>query len=181
MIIVTGTPGAGKTTLLGFFKDNYNIINYGTVMFEIAKEKGIVKDRDEMRNIEFKTQLEIQEKAAEKIADMQNKKRIIVDTHAAISTPKGYYPGLSKKALEIINPEIIIFIFVPFEELKERIKGDPTRQREEFLKEKRVNELIEISKMFLATYAAECSSRLAIIDNSGPIGSAVPDMKKILE
>ena len=181
MIIITGTPGSGKSTLLKSFADKYTIINYGSVMFDIAVEEGIVRNRDELRNLDFEKQLKIQKKAAEKLASMENPDKIIVDTHAAIATPKGYYPGLSKESLKILDPKTLVFIYVPFEELEERIKEDTSRQRNEFLDKKKVNELIEISKIFLVTYAAECSARIALIDNSGPIGSAVPEMKEILE
>ena len=181
MIIVTGTPGSGKTTLINSFEDKFEILNYGTIMFEIAIQEGIVKDRDELRKLDLKEQLELQKKAAGKIVKIKENKKIILDTHAAISTPKGYYPGLSKEALKILNPETLIFVYVPFVELVERIKEDTTRKRTEFLNKKKVDELIEISKLFLATYAAECSAKIVLIDNSGPVGSAVPELKNILE
>ncbi len=180
MIIITGTPGSGKSTLINSFSNDFNIINYGTIMFEMASEEGIVQNRDELRNLNFKEQLKIQKKAATKIASMENQEKIIIDTHAAIPTPKGYYPGLSKESLEILNPDTLIFIYVPFEELEERIKEDTSRKRTEFLDKKKVEELIEVSKLFLSTYAAECSAKIALIDNSGPVGSAVPEMRRIL-
>ncbi|MCC7552834.1 adenylate kinase [Candidatus Micrarchaeota archaeon] len=181
MIIVTGTPGSGKTTLINSFKDKYTILNYGTIMFEIAMEEGIVDDRDELRKIPFKKQLELQKKAAKKIALVGKTSNVILDTHASISTPTGYYPGLSKEALQILNPDTIVFVYVPFEELVERIQEDNSRKRDEFINKQKVDELIEISKLFIATYAAECSAKIALINNSGPVGSAVPEMKKILE
>ncbi len=181
MIIVTGTPGSGKTTLLKSFSKEFKIINYGTIMFEIAEKDGLVKNRDQLRNLEFKEQVKIQKKAARKIALMRKKEKIIVDTHAAIPTPNGYYPGLNKEALKILNPKILIFVYVPYGELKKRIKGDKTRKRKEFLDKKKSDELIEISKLFLSVYTVRCDAKIVLLDNSGPVGSAIPKMKKVLE
>ncbi|MFA5382706.1 MAG: adenylate kinase [Candidatus Micrarchaeia archaeon] len=181
MIIITGTPGSGKSTLLKPFSKEFIIINYGTIMFEIALKKGFVKNRDQLRKLEYEKQIKIQKEAAKKIASMKNKDKIILDTHAVVSTPKGYYPGLNKEALEILNPETLVFVYVPYSELKQRIKQDKSRTREEFLDKKKCDEVVEISKLFLAVYAVRCNAKIVWLDNSGPVGSAVPRMKEILE
>ena len=59
MIIVMGLPGAGKTTVLnnavsGFA--DWKVLNYGDMMFEIAKREKLVNDRDEMRKLPLKSQ-----------------------------------------------------------------------------------------------------------------------------
>ena len=41
IVIVTGVPGVGKSTVMNAAKDfGYNIINFGTTMFEEAQKEG---------------------------------------------------------------------------------------------------------------------------------------------
>ncbi len=59
LIIVTGMPGAGSSTVIkealklrkesGSVESEFIPKNYGDVMFDVAVEKGLVKNRDEMR------------------------------------------------------------------------------------------------------------------------------------
>ena len=50
IVIVTGVPGVGKSTVMNSAKDfGYNIVNFGTTMFEEGKKEG-VSSRDDLRN-----------------------------------------------------------------------------------------------------------------------------------
>ena len=57
IIIVAGVPGAGKSTVLleawkRVEKDlHYSIVSFGSEMLSLCKESGLVKDRDEMRDL----------------------------------------------------------------------------------------------------------------------------------
>ncbi|WP_048097362.1 AAA family ATPase, partial [Candidatus Nitrosopumilus salarius] len=97
-IVMIGIPGVGKTTLLSKIvkiltdnKKNVSRISFGTLMFEVAKENGLT-DRDELRKLPVTEQQRLQKLAAEKIAS-QNEEIVIIDTHAFINSPEGYYPG----------------------------------------------------------------------------------------
>ncbi|MEM4368576.1 MAG: AAA family ATPase, partial [Candidatus Anstonellales archaeon] len=93
MIIVMGLPGAGKSTVLQNLKlENYVILNYGTLMFEIAQKEKLVSNRDEMRKLNPEEQRRIQRMVVDEIK--KHGKRVILDTHCSIKTPKGYLPGL---------------------------------------------------------------------------------------
>ncbi|MCD6331212.1 MAG: adenylate kinase, partial [Thermoplasmata archaeon] len=132
--IIAGIPGAGKTTVLNevIKKTGIEVINYGDVMFGMAKKEGI-KDRDEMRKLPYEKQRELQRKAAEEIAKKDN---IIIDTHCTIKTPYGYLPGLPHDVLQILKPERIILIEADVEEILQRRKKDEEiRQRDKESKE----------------------------------------------
>jgi len=97
LAVLTGIPGTGKTTTakkaLEMLKTEgigYEMITYGDVMFEIAKAKNLVADRDQMRKLAPDNQRVVQKDAAKKISVMAGTKNVIVDTHCTISTPKGY-------------------------------------------------------------------------------------------
>lgn len=132
--IVIGLSGVGKSTViekaLESSQSDYRLINYGDRMFSLAKDRDIVEDRDEMKNIERATYKEIQIDAAESIGDDSDGGGVIVDTHAAIKSPFGYVPGLPKWTLETLEPETITMIDIDSEEIVERRAEDPERDRE---------------------------------------------------
>lgn len=128
IIVVTGVPGIGKSTVMekASIAKDIEIINYGTVMFEIAKKFGVEK-RDDIRKLESFKQREIQEKAAERIHEMGD---VILDTHCTIKTPKGYLPGLPEFVLKKLKPEVIVLVEATPEEIAGRRQKDKTRERD---------------------------------------------------
>ncbi len=134
-IVVIGIPGVGKTTLLSkiveILKDhekNVHMVSYGTLMFDVAKENGLT-DRDELRKLPVSEQQRLQKLAAEKIAS-HNEEVIIIDTHAFISSPEGYYPGLPEHVLKIIQPTNFVSVSAKPEEIYNRRMKDDTRNRD---------------------------------------------------
>ena len=92
---MVGIPGVGKSTLLTTMVDilkdhkkNVIVINYGTLMFDVAKENGL-QNRDDLRKLSVIEQQRLQKVAAEKIAT-HDEEVVIIDTHALISSPEGY-------------------------------------------------------------------------------------------
>jgi adenylate kinase len=73
-VIITGVPGVGKTTVvneaLKKLKEEgieYQSINFGTFMFEVAKNDNIVQDRDQMRTLDRAVQKRLQQRAARQL------------------------------------------------------------------------------------------------------------------
>ena len=90
-VVVVGIPGVGKTTLINkiveLIKDHnksVHVTNFGTIMFEVAKENGI-HDRDELRKLSISNQKNLQKNAAEKLSKIEDDV-VIIDTHAFIRT-----------------------------------------------------------------------------------------------
>ena len=132
---MVGIPGVGKTTLLSKMVEivknhdkSVNLISFGTLMFEVAKENGL-KDRDELRKLPVTEQQHLQKITAEKIAT-QNEHVVIIDTHAFISSPEGYYPGLPEHVLKIIKPTNFVSVSAKPEEIYNRRMKDDTRNRD---------------------------------------------------
>ena len=128
-MVVTGVPGVGKTSVMeGVAQEkSLKIVNYGTVMFEVAKEQGLVAERDEIRKLQVEEQRAVQEKAAEKIYEMGD---VIIDTHCTIKTHGGYYPGLPEWVLKKLQPDRIILVEAAPEEILGRRSHDPSRKRD---------------------------------------------------
>ncbi|HEC88156.1 MAG TPA: adenylate kinase [Thermoplasmata archaeon] len=177
--IISGIPGAGKTTVLNEMLKilSFEVINYGDVMFNMAKEYGI-KDRDEMRKLPYSKQIEIQKRAAEKISEKDN---VIIDTHCTIKTPYGYMPGLPYNILKILKPERIILIEANPDEIeKRREKDKDIRERdEESIEEMRLHQLM--NRISAMSYAVLIGATVKIIENrQGKLKEAVNELVKTL-
>jgi len=134
-IVMVGIPGVGKTTLLSKMVEiikkhdkSVLVISFGTLMCDVAKKNGL-NDRDELRKLPVTEQQELQRMAAEKIA-AQTEQVIIIDTHAFINSPGGYYPGLPENVLKIIKPTNFVSVSAKPEEIYNRRMKDDTRNRD---------------------------------------------------
>ena len=132
---MVGIPGVGKTTLLNRVVEllrernkTVGVFSFGTLMFDVAKEKGI-EDRDELRKLPVSEQQNLQKMAAEKLASMTDE-IVVIDTHAFISSPEGYYPGLPEHVLKIIKPTNFVSVSAKPEEVYSRRIKDLTRHRD---------------------------------------------------
>ncbi len=134
-IILVGIPGVGKTSLLTQVVESLkeknkvvSVVNYGTLMFDVAKENGL-KNRDNLRRLPVLEQQKLQKIAAEKIA-AHDEEITIIDTHAFINSSEGYYPGLPEHVLKIIKPSNFVSVAAKPEEIYNRRMKDESRDRD---------------------------------------------------
>ncbi|MCD6275965.1 MAG: adenylate kinase [Thermoplasmata archaeon] len=179
-VVVAGVPGVGKTTIMEEVakRTNYPIVNYGTIMLEIAKKENLVRHRDEMRKLPINIQRKIQREAAEKIGEMEN---VIVDTHLTIKTPAGYLPGLPVWVLEKLKPELIVVIEASPEEIAGRRAKDETRIRDaESLKE--IKEHLEANRSSAFACSVYTGANVLILENNeGMVDKAVERFMEALK
>jgi adenylate kinase len=161
--VVTGVPGVGKTSVMeGVAKERgLLIVNYGTVMFEVAKAQGLIDHRDDIRKLKVEQQKIIQEKAAEKIHEMGN---VIVDTHCTIKTHGGYYPGLPEWVLRKLEPDRILLIEATIEEIAHRRGRDKSRTRDAD-SESEIEEHQMINRYAAMAYATLSGASVKIVFN----------------
>ena len=128
-VIITGVPGVGKSTVIDAAQKakGYRVVVYGTEMFNVAQQRGLVKTRDEMRKLDPSVQREIQEAAAHAIANMGD---VIVDTHCTIKTPRGYLAGIPAWVAQALRPKQFILVEAPPADIVKRRNNDPTRARD---------------------------------------------------
>ncbi len=171
-IIVTGIPGVGKTTVMEAAADKAHakIVVYGTMMFEVASQKGLVEHRDDMRRLPPDVQKEVQMAAAEKMAAMGD---IIVDTHCTIKTPKGYLPGLPAWVLEKLKPSTIVLVEADAAEIKGRRESDASRNRDADSLES-IEEHQETNRRFAAAYATLTGATVhTVYNHDGKVEDAI--------
>ena len=69
-------------------------------------------------------------KMVEILKDHKKNVVVIIDTHAFISSPEGYYPGLPEHVLKIIKPTNFVSVSAKPEEIYNRRMKDNTRSRD---------------------------------------------------
>lgn len=188
LAVITGIPGSGKTTLtreaikiLEKKGISYKLLNYGDVMFQIARREKLVKKRDEMRKLNPKKQTEIQILAAKKISEKAKKENIILDTHCTISTKKGYIPGLPLDILKELELSLLILIESKEKEIGERRFKDKSRERDEE-KEKEIKLHQELNRAMAMAYSSFTKAPVKIIQNpQGKIKETSEELAKILK
>ncbi len=134
-VVMVGIPGVGKTTLVSKIAELLNqdshsvaVHSFGGMMFEEAKKDGVA-DRDRLRKLPIRAQQKYQRIAAQQIAQLDDEV-VIIDTHAFISTPAGFSPGLPEHVLKIIQPFGLISVYARPEEIYNRRMKDETRDRD---------------------------------------------------
>lgn len=178
-IIVTGIPGVGKTTVMQTAAQSRQlpIAVYGTVMFDVAKARGLVTDRDAMRRLPPHTQKTVQREAASRIASMGD---VIVDTHCTIKTPAGYLPGLPAWVLEALQPTTIVLVEADPKEILARRQKDDTRKRDDDTLEA-IAEHQETNRRFAAAYATLTGATVHVVHNrDGRVDDAIRQMLPVV-
>jgi adenylate kinase len=186
LIIVAGVPGAGKSTvLLEAWKRaeqelKYTIVSFGTEMLSLCQETGLVKNRDEMRELSADLQEEMQWRATKRIAERPE--NILLDTHCAVKTGSGsYLPGLTPRMLERLSPKAIILVDAHEADIRGRRKLDKTRPLRTIESYEDIAEHKVINRAYAAAFSARCGCLLRIIqNNTGEFEKAVDEFFQTL-
>jgi adenylate kinase len=170
IVIVVGVPGVGKTSVINeakkYLKYEFKVINTGDIMFELAKEKYNINNRDEIRKkLTFEQQEEIQREAIKRIKEMERESDIILDTHLVIESYEGYIPGMLREYAEILKPDgIAVIISDPDKVFVRRLKDIQIRGRDiENLKRIEIQQNLTI--YFTTIFMFEYSTIVEVINN----------------
>jgi len=176
-VVIVGIPGVGKSTLvtkiveiLNSRKKSVSVNSFGTIMFEEAQKNGM-KSRDDLRKLSMEEQLNLQKKAAQKIAELEDD-IVIIDTHTFINTNAGFYPGLPNNILEIIKPSNFISVYARPEDIYNRRMKDTTRQRD-IVSIENIKKEMAISDAMLSSCAVFSGSPMKpILNTEGKVEEA---------
>ena len=183
VVVIAGPPGVGKSTIMKGSVErikkeniNYQIVNYGDAMLNVAKERKLVEHRDNMRKLPAEVQREVQKLAGRSIAKMAKINPIMVDTHCVIKTPEGFLPGLPKWVLDELQPNMIVLIEAKAEEIAYRRAKDKARFRDTESLES-IKGHMDLSRAAAIAYAALTGATVKIIkNNDGKIDEAIQEM-----
>lgn len=172
LVIVTGVPGVGKTTVLAAAiaacKErgaDVQHLNYGDIMFQEAKAKGLVKERDMMRRLSVKQQVSLQLRAAKKIFAKASKSNVILDTHMFIRTPDGYMPGIPSWVGELLAPDAVVLLEADPEEISRRRAKDAAIRTREADSAAKVNEHQLLGRAGAAALSVQTGCTVALAEN----------------
>lgn len=158
LAVVVGVPGVGKTSLCHHAAPSlgYNHINYGKLMLQLAKERGVASTLEEMFQLPLDLQHSIWRKAASLIKDQDD---VLVDLHGLDRFSKGYLISLP---VEILSPQIIILVEASYENIIQRRIRDQSKSRP--------LDSIKEHMMLLRVAMANCSAligcSLVILENN---------------
>jgi adenylate kinase len=162
-VVISGIPGVGKSTILEMVskKSQYEIINFGSLMFDMARDLDLVKSRDGIRKLDVDTQKNLQKKTSNKLGKMDN---IIIDTHMSIKSPAGYLPGLPAWVLTELMVSSYFLIESTPEEIKNRRDTDSTRSRDEDTVTD-IKEHQEVNRYYAVAYSVYSGATIKYIYN----------------
>lgn len=179
--VIFGVPGVGKSAVIHKVVENTDIewVNWGDMTADILVKTDKVGSRDDMRKLSLEDQRPAQEEVAERIVKMSGDlkkegKDLLIETHAAIKTPQGYWPGLNFDVFQKIRPDIFITLEASAENIFSRRKNDKTRDRTDDLTLESVKEHIRISREMAAVYAVLTAGTAFFVENKeGDVDYAV--------
>ena len=183
--IIFGLPGVGKTSVVNGVLERTKIkhIHWGNLSFEVAKRMGLVKDVDELRQLDLDKQKEVRKEVTAEIDKISKEyDDILVETHAAVKTPQGYWPGLSKSTLDRIDFDVFIVLTADPGVIFERRLKDESRWRKDEVTIDSIREAISISKQMAITYSVLCSGTFIEVENrQNDMNHAVDAISELIE
>lgn len=183
IILVFGSPGAGKTTVITKSIGNnaaYQIINIGTLMKDIAMNRGYVSDRDVVRYLPIKIATAIRKTAIGQIEKMQG--NIVIDTHVSVERGNRYFPGMPLDAISRLTGVAgIIYIDAKTADIIKRRKNDKNRKRE-MESASTIDLQRSINIAMISAISAHLNISIYIIENNeGMLQAAEKSFKAALE
>lgn len=190
VVVVTGAPGVGKTTVLTLLsklleerKARFIISNFGDYMLKAAVKAGYAKTRDEIRKLNQRVQLGLQELAAELIIRDAEEKIgedgvLIVDTHSIIKTRTGLWPGLPENVVKTLLPDAIVLIEAKPEVILERQLRDKTRDRGDVADVEFLREFLAQARIAAIASAVHTASAVVMVEN--PEGEPIKAAETIM-
>lgn len=183
--VIFGVPGVGKTSVVKGVLERTGIkhIHWGDLTMDVALEKGVIKNRDEIRMLNIEQQKDIRKEVSQKIFEIsQNHDNVLVETHAAVKTPQGYWPGLSLSTLERFSPDVFIVINAQPEFVFERRLKDTSRWRKDEVTIESVREAMSITTQMVINYAVLTSGTFLEVENKqNDLNFAVDIISELVE
>jgi adenylate kinase len=165
-VVVVGVPGVGKSTVVDKLVASYpgaRLFNFGTVMFEEARSRRWVKDRDQMRKMAVEKQKVLQRAAAASIA-RSKAKVAVVDTHLFIRTHEGFWPGLPFEVVRALKPTHLVLVEASPDEVLTRRSSDKTRARDKLTTEG-MREELQLARSFMTVSSTLTGAPMLIVNN----------------
>lgn len=170
IVLITGVPSVGKSTVLAELAKlrDAMVINTGTLLFDLAKERGLVRERDELRALAPPILAGLRIEVA---ASVPRDGLTLVDSHLTVKGRAGLVCVLSSGVLERMPLRAIVIIESDPQAIIERRARDPTRKRDaDGVEETRRHQ--EHNRAAAWAIAATRETAVVCIQNEDPIRAA---------
>lgn len=173
IIIASGVPGVGKTTCLERVRSSRPIVNFGTLLLDVAVRRGLVRSRDELRELPPD-----QRRALRREAVSQLSPDCILDVHLSVRTRSGLEPSLPAEIAELPVAAVLLFEGDPSAILARRRlrtgRQDPSDSEASIAEQQALN------RTLAANVCGRTGAMLRTIETTRSIGAVVKEMADFL-
>ncbi|HLD03774.1 MAG TPA: AAA family ATPase [Candidatus Dojkabacteria bacterium] len=170
--IIFGIGGVGKTSVVDEVVKAFPIerLLWGTYAVEMAKQEKIINENeyDQLRKQNTAVQKRLQLKVAKLFADKMNAapdKNFLIETHAALKTPQGYFLGCNFEILQLLKPDLIIVVSAIPDLILKRRAQDPSRTRKDDRTVAEVAYHLNLTSWLAASFAAISGAVILEVEN----------------
>ena len=111
----------------------------------------------------------------------KKEKSFIIDTHAIVKTPQGFFPGLRNAFFEVVKPDIYLVVESKPDMILQRRMADKERVRQDDHSLDEILLHIDLTRDFASAYSIYSQANFAVIENKeGDIDYAVNEMSGII-
>ncbi|PSP42806.1 adenylate kinase [Halobacteriales archaeon QH_6_64_20] len=184
--IVSGVPGVGSSRVCEAARrqldDSYELVNFGDVMVEEAVARGIATSRDELASLPLHDYRVLQRRSAEEI-DRRRREHgnsLVVDTHLAVRTDRGFLPGLPEVVFSELRPNAFVLIEAGPETIVARREGSESREYhadDEFA----VSFHSQLNRAAAMNHAIRAAVPITPVSNEGDVDAAAARLVECVE
>ncbi|PSP72732.1 adenylate kinase [Halobacteriales archaeon QS_3_64_16] len=184
--IVSGVPGVGSSRVCEAARrhldDSFELVNFGDVMVEEAIARGIATSRDELASLPMHDYRVLQRRSAEEI-DRRRRERegaLVVDTHLAVHTDRGFLPGLPEVVFRELRPNAFVLIEAEPGTIVSRRAGSESREYRGD-DERLVDFHSQLNRAAAMNHAIRAAVPITPISNEGEIEEAAARLVSVIE
>lgn len=184
--IVSGVPGVGSSRVCEearrHLNDSFELVNFGDVMVEEAVARGLATNRDELASLPMHDYRVLQRRSAEEIDRRRREhgRSMVVDTHLAVHTDRGFLPGLPEVVFRELRPSAFVLIEAEPGTIVSRREGSENREYhgdDEHL----VAFHAQLNRAAAMNHAIRAAAPIAPISNDGELEDAAARLVACVE
>lgn len=183
LTVISGVPGVGASAVCRTARkelgDGYELINFGDVMLEEAAAAGLARGRDELATLTQRELELLQRRAGEYVAGRSRGRAVLLNTHLAVATVHGYFPGLPEPLLTDIEPNRFVLIEAEPETIAHRREETSYRNYRE-TGVRAIDFHQELTRSAAMSYSMRCGAPVRMVENDASAADAATDLVSIV-
>lgn len=180
--LISGVPGVGLSTITERARqqldDSYELINFGDVMLEHAAANEWATRREDLRDLTRRQTRRLQRRAGEFVADLEEPDDVLLTTHLAVQTNRGFLNGLPEAVLRDVNPHRFVLVEADPETIQarrdraDREYGDSSTRTVDFAQDANRTAAFE--------YAQAVDAPIRLVENEDDVEAAAAELAAVL-